>query len=153
MGYLTEVQKMIENGKIAEAMTVKLDGPLPPPCSFEHGIRRAPDRGLTLGRAETELALKNALRYVPEEWHEVLAPEFMEELLTRGRIYGYRFRPQERIWGRPIDDYKGKTVEGRAFQVMIDNNWTSTWPCTPTSSSPTGKPARFARTGCSIGSS
>ena len=51
---------------------------------------------------------KNALRYVPEELHKDLAPEFMEELLTRGRIYGYRFMPKERIYGKPIDEYKGK---------------------------------------------
>ena len=59
---------------------------------------------------------------MPEELHEQLAPEFLDELLTRGRIYGYRFMPKERIYGRPIDEYKGKCVEGKAFQVMIDNN-------------------------------
>ncbi|NLI96593.1 MAG: urocanate hydratase, partial [Synergistaceae bacterium] len=110
------------NSEIGKAMTIRLDGPFPPAPCFEPGIRRAPNRGYSLNRQETELALKNALRYIPEEWHERLAPEFMEELLTRGRIYGYRFRPQGRIWGRPIDEYEGKTVEGKAFQVMIDNN-------------------------------
>ncbi|MDD3439361.1 MAG: urocanate hydratase, partial [Clostridiaceae bacterium] len=50
------------------------------------------------------------------------APEFMEELVTRGRIYGYRFRPEGRIYGKPIDEYKGNCIEGKAFQVMIDNN-------------------------------
>ncbi|MGB4097717.1 MAG: urocanate hydratase, partial [Acetomicrobium sp.] len=88
----------------------------------EPNIRRAPDRGFTLSQDEAELALKNALRYIPEELHEKLAPEFMEELVTRGRIYGYRFRPKGRIWGRPIDEYKGNCIEGKAFQVMIDNN-------------------------------
>ena len=110
------------NREIGKAMTIRLDGPFPPDPVFEPGIRRAPNRGYSLNRRETELALKNALRYIPEEWHERLAPEFMQELLTRGRIYGYRFRPQGRIWGRPIDEYEGKTVEGKAFQVMIDNN-------------------------------
>jgi len=107
------------NGK---AMTIKLDPELPEYPPFEPNIRRAPNRGFTLSQKEAELALKNALRYVPEELHEKLAPEFMEELLTRGRIYGYRFRPKGRIWGRPIDEYKGKCIEGKAFQVMIDNN-------------------------------
>ena len=51
-----------------------------------------------------------------------LAPEFMEELRTRGRIYGYRFRPAGDLKARPIDEYRGKCVEGKAFQVMIDNN-------------------------------
>lgn len=107
------------NGK---AMTIKLDPELPEYPPFEPNVRRAPDRGFTLTQKEAELALKNALRYVPEELHEKLAPEFMEELVTRGRIYGYRFRPKGRIWGRPIDEYKGKCIEGKAFQVMIDNN-------------------------------
>ncbi|KRT34448.1 urocanate hydratase [Acetomicrobium hydrogeniformans ATCC BAA-1850] len=107
------------NGK---AMTIKLDPELPEYPPFEPNVRRAPNRGFTLTQKEAELALKNALRYVPEELHEKLAPEFMEELVTRGRIYGYRFRPKGRIWGRPIDEYKGKCIEGKAFQVMIDNN-------------------------------
>ncbi|HNS67787.1 MAG TPA: urocanate hydratase, partial [Mesotoga infera] len=50
------------------------------------------------------------------------APEFLQELLTRGRIYGYRYRPQGRIKGRPIEEYRGNCIEGKAFQVMIDNN-------------------------------
>jgi urocanate hydratase len=95
---------------------------LPETQPFEPGIRRAPDRGYTLNESDTILALKNALRYIPEKHHERLAPEFLEELRTRGRIYGYRFRPKGRIWGRPIDEYRGECVEGRAFQVMIDNN-------------------------------
>ncbi|MGB3996119.1 MAG: urocanate hydratase [Acetomicrobium sp.] len=106
----------------SKAMTIKLDPELPEYPPFEPNIRRAPDRGFTLSQDEAELALKNALRYIPEELHEKLAPEFMEELATRGRIYGYRFRPKGRICGRPIDEYKGNCIEGKAFQVMIDNN-------------------------------
>ena len=100
---------------------LKLDR-LPEPKPFCEGIRRAPRRDSHLTEADMALALKNALRYIPEEFHEILAPEFMEELKTRGRIYGYRFRPEGRIWGKPIDTYEGKCIEGRAFQVMIDNN-------------------------------
>jgi urocanate hydratase len=66
--------------------------------------------------------LKNALRYIPPKWHAVLAPEFLDELRARGRIYAYRFRPAGRIFGRPVDAYAGACIEGRAFQVMIDNN-------------------------------
>jgi urocanate hydratase len=116
---------MIDNRQIAAAMSVRLDqvfGDLPTMPSFVDGIRRAPKRQFSLSRRDTELALKNALRYVPEEWHPALTPEFLNELLTRGRIYGYRFRPEGRIRGRPIDSYKGNCLEGRAFQVMIDNN-------------------------------
>ncbi len=110
------------NSTIADAMTVKLDSTLPEYPKFVEGIRRAPDRGFRLTRAQAETALRNALRYVPEELHSTLAPEFMEELVTRGRIYAYRFRPEGRIYGKPIDEYKGNCIEGKAFQVMMDNN-------------------------------
>jgi len=113
---------MLTNLDISKAMTVKLDAVLPPAPTFEPGIRRAPKRELTLTKTEIALALRNALRYVPEALHETLAPEFLDELLTMGRIYGYRFRPQGRLSGKPIDSYKGACIEGRAFQVMIDNN-------------------------------
>lgn len=112
----------MNNLEIGNAMTIKLDAVLPEYPVFKEGIRRAPKRELTLNEREIKLAVKNALRYVPEELHEELAPEFLDELLTRGRIYGYRFMPKERIYGKPIDEYKGKCIEGKAFQVMIDNN-------------------------------
>jgi len=99
-----------------------LDNTLPPEPRFREGIRRAPNRGLTLNPDQVRIALSNALRYVPPDLHEKLAPEFLEELRTMGRIYGYRFRPPDPIRGRPESEYKGRTLEGRAFQVMIDNN-------------------------------
>lgn len=95
---------------------------LPQYPSFQVGIRRAPKRDLTLTENEIELALKNALRYIPNEWHDVLIPEFLDELYEKGRIYGYRFRPNGRIYGKPIDTYFASTLEGKAFMVMIDNN-------------------------------
>lgn len=113
---------MVNNSKISDAMTIKLDNKLPEYPVFKEGVRRAPKRELNLNEREIKLALKNALRYVPEELHEVLASEFLDELMTRGRIYGYRFMPHDRIYGKPIDEYKGKCVEGKAFQVMMDNN-------------------------------
>ena len=102
-------------------LTVELTE-LPEPKEFKVGIRRAPDRGCTLNAHETKVALANALRYVPAEHHEIVAPEFLEELETRGRIYGYRYRPAGEITGRPIDTYIGRITEARAMQVMIDNN-------------------------------
>jgi len=95
---------------------------LPEYPRFENHIRRAPMRELTLNQGEIELAVKNALRYIPEKWHSRMAPEFLEELLTTGRIVGYRFRPEGDLKAGNIDDYKGETLEARAFQVMIDNN-------------------------------
>lgn len=103
-------------------MKMTLSNTLPAYPAFVEGIRRAPDRGYTLTPAQTVMALKNALRYIPTELHEQLIPEFMEELRTRGRIYGYRFRPTGDLKAKPIDEYRGKCIEGKAFQVMIDNN-------------------------------
>ncbi len=95
---------------------------MPEMPEFDPSIRRAPSRGYRLTKAQTKIALKNALRYIAPELHEKLIPEFLDELKTYGRIYGYRFRPAGRIWGKPIDEYKGNCTEGKAFQVMIDNN-------------------------------
>lgn len=113
---------VMDNNVIGNAMQIKLDNVLPAAPEFAEGIRRAPNRGFRLTEEQTKVALKNALRYVPEELHAVLAPEFMEELRTLGRIYAYRYMPKEKIWGQPIHMYKGNCVEGKAFQVMIDNN-------------------------------
>ncbi|UCH19456.1 MAG: urocanate hydratase [Deltaproteobacteria bacterium] len=116
---------MIKNTDISKAMTVRLENiceKLPDPPEFTPGIRRAPTRTFTLSQSDTAMALRNALRYIPEKWHSTLAREFLDELLSRGRIYGYRFRPEGWIKGKPIDEYTGNCIEGKAFQVMIDNN-------------------------------
>ena len=113
----------MNNSAIEASMTVKLDfDELPPDPVFEAGIRRAARREARLSVAQEALALRNALRYIPEKWHARLAPEFLSELRKAGRIYGYRFRPAGRLHGRPIDEYQGRCIEGKALQVMIDNN-------------------------------
>jgi urocanate hydratase len=113
---------MWNNIEIAGAMKVRLDDELPEPEEFLSGIRRAPDRGFRLTRSQTETALKNGLRYIPEQHHRLLIPEFLQELRTRGRIYGYRFRPHGPMRAKPIDEYQGNCLAGKAFQLMIDNN-------------------------------
>ncbi|MBN2345452.1 MAG: urocanate hydratase [Candidatus Aminicenantes bacterium] len=95
---------------------------LPQRKDFVATIRRAPDRGFHLSRPQAKIALMNALRYVPASLHRELAPEFLQELFTRGRIYGYRYRPEGNLKAKPVDEYPGRILEGRAFQVMIDNN-------------------------------
>jgi len=100
---------------------MRLDDRLPPETEFDPKYRRAPDRGFDLSEKDTVLAIKNALRYVPEGLHEVLAEEFLQELVAKGRVYGYRFRPSGKIQGKPIGQYVGM-LEARAIQVMIDNN-------------------------------
>lgn len=116
---------MINNDQISAAMKIKLEdifSELPCKKNFDKSKRRAPKREFTLSQKETELALKNALRYIPEKWQNELAPEFLEELLSMGRIYGYRFRPDGEIKGGSIDGYNGKCIAGKSIQVMINNN-------------------------------
>ena len=113
---------MNSNVETARAMKVQLDDALPELHPFKKGIRRAPDRGFRLTEGQTRTALGNALRYIPEQHHAALVPEFLEELKTRGRIYGYRFRPHGAIRAKPIDEYRGNCQAARAMQVMIDNN-------------------------------
>ena len=105
-----------------EAMTIKLDYALPEYPVFEEGYRRAPRRESHLSEADKALAIRNALRYIHPDHHAKMAKEFAQELEEHGRIYGYRFRPQGKLYGKPIDQYKGNCTEARAFQVMIDNN-------------------------------
>ena len=105
------------------SMKITLDDEtLPPKKNFRNDIRRAPDRGFRLTEKQTRTALKNALRYIPVQHHETLIPEFLDELKTRGRIYGYRFRPEGAITAKPITAYRGNCEEAKAVQVMIDNN-------------------------------
>ncbi|MCI1242036.1 MAG: urocanate hydratase [Bifidobacterium subtile] len=124
MTQLTSTQPTAATQPTATAQAIVLNpiSELPPMPKFDPTIRRAPSRGYRLSKAQTKVALKNALRYIAPELHEQLIPEFLEELRTYGRIYGYRFRPAGRIWGKPVDQYQGNCLEGKAFQVMIDNN-------------------------------
>ena len=75
------------NEQVSASMTIKLSDRLPELQDFEKGIRRAPKRELTLNEREIKLALKNALRYIPETLHEQLAPEFLNELYETGRPF------------------------------------------------------------------
>ncbi len=114
---------MIDNKTIKDAMTIKLTkDDMCIEVKFDPKYRRAPKRAMTLSNPEIKLAIKNALRYVEEEFHEEIAKEFYDELMTYGRIYGYRFRPEGSIFAKPIDEYNGNCIEAKAFQLMIDNN-------------------------------
>jgi urocanate hydratase len=65
---------------------------------------------------------RNALRYFDKKHHQVLAPEFLEELRKYGRIYMYRFRPTYKMYARPIDEYPAKSKQAAAIMLMIQNN-------------------------------
>ena len=95
---------------------------LPPKKERTAGISHAPKRKDLLSIDEKKLALRNALRYFPREWHETLAPEFWEELKTYGRIYMYRFMPDYPLKARPIAEYPAKCAQAAAIQLMLQNN-------------------------------
>ncbi len=90
--------------------------------SYDPSINHAPVRKDILTTEEKKLALKNALRYFPEKFHKELASEFKYELETYGRIYMYRFRPDYKIYARPLEEYPYKSKQAAAIMVMIDNN-------------------------------
>lgn len=110
------------NQEIEEYMKIKLAEGLPEQGELNPSVRRAPKREAKLSLSDRRLAVRNALRYIPEQYHERMAEEFYEELKTRGRIYGYRFRPHGALYGKPIEEYKGNCLAGKAMQVMIENN-------------------------------
>ncbi|SKB40843.1 urocanate hydratase [Maribacter arcticus] len=85
-------------------------------------VSHAPNRKQILSIAEKQLAIRNALRYFPTEWHATLAPEFAEELQVFGRIYMYRFQPTYEMYARPISDYPAHTSQAAAIMLMIQNN-------------------------------
>ena len=95
---------------------------LPPPKAYHPGINHAPKRRNILNQEEKKQALKNALRYFPEEQHAILAPEFFNELETYGRIYMYRFRPDYKMKARPISDYPANSTQAASIMLMIQNN-------------------------------
>jgi len=95
---------------------------IPSPKEFDLQVNHAPKRKDILSRDEKKLALKNALRYFPAHQHKELANEFMEELKLYGRIYMYRYRPDYRMYARPIQEYPGKSEQAKAIMLMIQNN-------------------------------
>ena len=95
---------------------------LPEPQAYDTTINHAPKRKDILTEQEKRLALRNALRYFPQKFHAVLAPEFAEELKTYGRIYMYRFRPTYEMYARPIDEYPHRSQQAAAIMMMIQNN-------------------------------
>ena len=95
---------------------------LPELQSYDTTINHAPVRKQILSDAEKKLAIRNALRYFPQQFHKELALEFKNELETYGRIYMYRFRPTYKIFARDISWYPAKTQQAAAIMLMISNN-------------------------------
>jgi urocanate hydratase len=95
---------------------------LPAKKNYPTDANRAPKRKDILSIEEKQLAIKNALRYFSKEWHEELALEFASELKEFGRIYMYRFKPDYKIYARPISEYPAETKQAAAIILMIHNN-------------------------------
>lgn len=110
---LTDFQAEIQEG---------IPATLPEHPGYDPSVSHAPRRKEILNAEERTLALRNALRYFPKEWHAKLAPEFAEELDRYGRIYMYRFRPTGEMRARPIDWYPAKSAQAAGIMLMIQNN-------------------------------
>jgi urocanate hydratase len=95
---------------------------IPPKKEFDREVNHAPKRKDILTKEEKKLALKNALRYFPIDQHAELAQDFLDELHKYGRIYMYRYRPDYKMYARPISEYPGKSEQAKAIMLMIQNN-------------------------------
>ena len=95
---------------------------LPPKKSLDTTIPHAPIRRDILSKEEKKLAIRNALRYFPKEWHKELANDFADELKKYGHIYMYRFRPDYQMYARHINEYPAKSRQAAAIMLMIQNN-------------------------------
>jgi urocanate hydratase len=110
---ISEFQKDIQQG---------IPALIPQKKEYDLNVNHAPKRKEILSREEKKLAIQNALRYFPKEQHNELAEDFAEELRQFGRIYMYRYRPDHRMYARPIDEYPGKSMQAKAIMLMIQNN-------------------------------
>ena len=95
---------------------------LPNKKEYDLEINHAPKRKSILSPEEKKLALRNALRYFDKRHHEILLPEFAEELEKHGRIYMYRFRPTYKMYARDIAEYPGKSTQAKSIMLMVQNN-------------------------------
>ena len=105
-----------------QAIKAGIPDTLPPAKAYDPNINHAPKRKDILSDEEKRLALRNALRYIPEHLHATLAGEFAAELHQYGRIYMYRYRPEYDIHARPIDEYPCRSRQAAAIMLMIQNN-------------------------------
>ncbi len=110
---LTQFRQLIKQG---------IPSKLPHPLPFDTALNHAPKRKDILNKEEKKLAIRNALRYFDKKHHTILSKEFAEELKTYGRIYMYRFRPEYKIYARPIGDYPAKSKQAAAIMHMLSNN-------------------------------
>ncbi|MEE9371614.1 MAG: urocanate hydratase [Saprospiraceae bacterium] len=111
-----------QNCSFSKEILAGIPNIFPPKRKYNLHVNHAPQRKSILLLNEKKLAIRNALRYFPKEWHSELSKEFAEELNTFGRIYMYRFRPTYKMYARPIDEYPSQCIEAAAIMLMIQNN-------------------------------
>lgn len=112
----------MENTEFKNLILQGIPDELPQPKPYDPNVNHAPKRKDVLSKEEKKLAIRNALRYFPAKHHAVLAKEFAQELKQYGRIYMYRFRPDYKIYARPIGEYPAQTPQTAAIMLMIQNN-------------------------------
>jgi urocanate hydratase len=111
-----------ENTRFRELILKGIPEILPNKKPYPVGVNSAPIRKNILSKEEKQLAIRNALRYFPEEWHQILASEFAEELKKYGRIYMHRFKPEYELYARDLEDYPAKSIQAASIMLMIQNN-------------------------------
>ena len=105
-----------------EEILAGIPNELPQTKTYDPLVNHAPKRKKILSPEEEILAYRNALRYFDPKHHATLLPEFKHELETYGRIYMHRFKPDHKIYARPIQEYPGKSTQAKAIMLMIQNN-------------------------------
>ena len=116
------INNNISKEEFAKLVLQGIPDELPALKEFDSSINHAPKRKDILNPSEKVLAVRNALRYFPEKHHAILAKEFAEELNKYGRIYMYRFRPDYKIYARPIEEYPHQSKKAAAIMHMLSNN-------------------------------
>jgi urocanate hydratase len=116
------IHKMAEDFKLA--ILEGIPSTLPPSKLPDPKLPHAPKRLIEdiLSDEEKILAIQNALRYFPVEFHEILSKEFAEELKEYGRIYMYRFMPDYEMYARSITEYPYISKDAAGIMLMIQNN-------------------------------
>ncbi|MEO1626804.1 MAG: urocanate hydratase, partial [Bacteroidota bacterium] len=116
------MQEQVLQKTFQEEVLQGIPAQLPPKRPYPAGANRAPKRKDILSKQEKQLAIRNALRYFPKDWHQELATEFAQELENGGRIYMYRFKPSYDIYARPLSAYPAQSKQAAAIMLMIQNN-------------------------------
>ena len=111
-----------ERASFREQILQGIPAALPAEKPFDESVDHAPRRKDILSLEEKKLAVRNALRYFEPRHHNVLAPEFYNELLRFGRIYMHRFRPDYEMYARPVEEYPCQSLQAAAIMLMIQNN-------------------------------